>query len=66
MVNVRISGDCYKVCCRKCGEHFEIPVCDLSGILRSVPDEVFLRHSLKCVCELSDGSHKFEALSLNV
>ena len=52
MVDVRIDGDCYRVGCSKCGERFAVPISDLRGILRSVPDEVFLRHSLKCVCEL--------------
>lgn len=59
MVNVRIDGDCYHVGCAKCGEQFELPLSDLRGILKSVPDEVFLRHSLKCVCELPGASDSF-------
>ena len=65
MVDVRIDGDCYQVCCLECHQRFEIPISDLRGILRSVPDEVFLRHSLKCVCELSDDSDSTEALAVH-
>ena len=53
MVEVRTDGKCYHVDCCKCGEHFQILCSDLSGNLRSVPDEVFLRHFLKCICELA-------------
>ena len=65
MVNVQIDGDCYQACCQECGEQFELPISDLRGILRSVPDDVFLRHSLKCVCELTDNSGKTEAQSVH-
>ncbi len=66
MVEVRTDGKCYHVSCSKCGEHFEILRSDLSGILRSVPDEVFLRHSLKCACELPEQQNNMHHALLQV
>ena len=65
MVNVRNDGDFYHVGCARCGEQFEVPVSDLSGILQSVPDEVFLRHSLNCICEFPGNESAVKVFSVN-
>ena len=62
MVSVRIDGGVYRVGCAECGEQFEVPISDLRGILRSVPDDLFLRHSLKCICEFPESETTICAL----
>lgn len=47
----------YAVECTGCGEAFEISFVELRNAFRGcVPDEVFLRASLRCTCQIQDKS----------